>query len=64
MIEFNSFLKENIAVSFNSDPVLFKQELIAFLTLCESHDIKWFSGDPAVFAPMLFSAIAYQDCIS
>lgn len=64
MIEFNSFLKENIAVSFNEDPVLFRQELITFLSLCESHDIKWCSGDPAVSCFMLSPIIEGRNCVS
>lgn len=53
MTEFNSFLNDKIAVSFNSDPALFKQELIAFLTLCESNGIDWYSGDPALDEDMI-----------
>ena len=51
---FDSFVDDKIAVSFNSDPELFKQELTAFLTLCASHDLKWRIGDPALDADMVY----------
>lgn len=63
MTEFNSFLNDKIAVSFNSDHALFKQELIAFLTLCESNGIDWSSGDPALDEDMI-DYLQVGKCIS